>query len=210
MTPSHCRKKGVRYRYYVSQAILQSRKAGAGQVFRVPAPDIEAQIERFIRDRCRDPRGDLRPLVEARIARITVHADSISVELASPDSSQSDQPPSGQSVSLPWSKKPFRADKGVASTPQMPAPEENAKAKDAVLTAVSRARRWVDELVAGGSLADIAKQEDKTERQIRLLMPLAFLSPAAVRAILDGSQPTPADHGLSRNLCPWLGLNQQQ
>lgn len=36
MTPSHSRKKGVRCRYYVSQAVLQSRKAEAGQVFRVP------------------------------------------------------------------------------------------------------------------------------------------------------------------------------
>jgi hypothetical protein len=40
MTPSHSRKKGVRYRYYVSQAILQSRKDQAGQVF--PYDDVGA------------------------------------------------------------------------------------------------------------------------------------------------------------------------
>ena len=37
MVVSHSRKKGVRYRYYVSQAILQSRKDEAGEVFRVAA-----------------------------------------------------------------------------------------------------------------------------------------------------------------------------
>ena len=72
MTSSHSRKKGVRYRYYVSQAILQSRKGKAGQVFRVPAPDIEAQIERFLRERCRHHQGDLRALVtHSTLARAT-------------------------------------------------------------------------------------------------------------------------------------------
>src|SRR5450756_2432286 len=37
MSPSHSNKLGVRYRYYVSQAILQKRKAEAGSVARVPA-----------------------------------------------------------------------------------------------------------------------------------------------------------------------------
>jgi site-specific DNA recombinase len=36
MTPSHSRKKGVRYRYYVSQAVLQSRKSDAGKCFGYP------------------------------------------------------------------------------------------------------------------------------------------------------------------------------
>jgi hypothetical protein len=30
MSPSHANKRGVRYRYYVSQALLQNRKAEAG------------------------------------------------------------------------------------------------------------------------------------------------------------------------------------
>jgi hypothetical protein len=34
-------KRGVRYRYYVSHAILQNRKAEAGNIARVPAPEIE-------------------------------------------------------------------------------------------------------------------------------------------------------------------------
>ena len=41
MSPTHSNKLGVRYRYYVSQAILQNRKAEAGSVARVPAPEIE-------------------------------------------------------------------------------------------------------------------------------------------------------------------------
>ena len=41
MSPSHANKKGVRYRYYVSQAVLQRRKSEAGSVSRVSGPDIE-------------------------------------------------------------------------------------------------------------------------------------------------------------------------
>jgi hypothetical protein len=39
MSPTHANKKGVRYRYYVSQALLQNRKAEAGSIARVPAPE---------------------------------------------------------------------------------------------------------------------------------------------------------------------------
>ena len=186
MTPSHSRKKGVRYRYYVSQAILQSRKDQAGQVFRVPAPDIEALIERFVRDRCRDPQGDIRPLIEAQVRRITVQADSISVELL--DTGGDPASPEAQfrqMVSLPWSKKPFRAEKGI-SAPST-AQENNLRDGEAVLAAVVRARRWVDQLMAGANLAEIGKRESKGERQIRLLIPLAFLPPRQARNFVEGN-----------------------
>src|SRR5260221_14656659 len=42
MTPSHSNKAGVRYRYYVSHALLQRRKDEAGGVARVPAGQVEA------------------------------------------------------------------------------------------------------------------------------------------------------------------------
>ena len=51
MTPSHSVKKGVRYRYYVSQALLSSRPGEAGRVGRVSAPDLEGLVEEFLRKR---------------------------------------------------------------------------------------------------------------------------------------------------------------
>ena len=42
MSPSHTNKGGVRYRYYVSQAMLQNRPAGS--IGRVPATEIEALV----------------------------------------------------------------------------------------------------------------------------------------------------------------------
>jgi hypothetical protein len=44
MSPSHAAKGGRRWRYYVSQAVLQNRKHEAGSVARVPALEIEARV----------------------------------------------------------------------------------------------------------------------------------------------------------------------
>ena len=57
MSPSHANKKGVRYRYYVSQAMLQGRKDDAGSVPRVSAPDIEALIVAAVRDHLQQTRA---------------------------------------------------------------------------------------------------------------------------------------------------------
>ena len=44
MSPSHATKGGRRWRYYVSQAVLQGRKQEAGSVARVPAMEIERKV----------------------------------------------------------------------------------------------------------------------------------------------------------------------
>jgi site-specific DNA recombinase len=53
MSPSHANKKGLRYRYYVSQAVLQNRIA------RISAPDIEELVIAALRHQV----GDINPQV---------------------------------------------------------------------------------------------------------------------------------------------------
>ena len=54
LSPSHAVKNGARYRYYVSQAVLQHRDGEAGSVIRVPAREIEelvaARIAALLKD----------------------------------------------------------------------------------------------------------------------------------------------------------------
>src|SRR5882757_5189449 len=57
MSPSYSTKNGVRYRFYVSRALLKGRKADAGSTARVSATAIEAAITDFIR---REYKNDLR------------------------------------------------------------------------------------------------------------------------------------------------------
>jgi DNA invertase Pin-like site-specific DNA recombinase len=50
MSPTHANKKGVRYRYYVSQSLIKRRHPGASDTAcRVPAADLEALVEDRIR-----------------------------------------------------------------------------------------------------------------------------------------------------------------
>src|SRR5271166_5877205 len=83
---------GVRYRYYVSQAILQNRKCEAGSVSRVSGPDIEnivvAALRRAIADRnvaADDHDGDRRA-DESERDRTTTKTTNSTVAAASPDS----------------------------------------------------------------------------------------------------------------------------
>ena len=63
--------------------------------------------------------------------------------------------------------------------------------REALIATIAKARAWIDDLVSGHlkSLADIARQEGKVERHVRLLAPLAFVSPQLVSAIAAGTAP---------------------
>jgi site-specific DNA recombinase len=60
-----------------------------------------------------------------------------------------------------------------------------------LLKAVARARRWSQDLIAGRvqSIAEIAKRDGVAARYVRELMPLGFLAPETVKAIIEGHQP---------------------
>jgi len=63
--------------------------------------------------------------------------------------------------------------------------------REALLIAIAKARHRMDDLAHGraASFAMIARREGKGERHIRLLAPLAFISPRIVSALLDGTAP---------------------
>ena len=52
-------------------------------------------------------------------------------------------------------------------------------------------RKWLDEIVAGNvtSVEQIANREGYSVRQVNMIISLAFLSPALVRAAVDGRLP---------------------
>ena len=50
MSPSHARKGGIKYRYYLSSALLQGTAERAGSVRRVSAAEVEALVIRSVRE----------------------------------------------------------------------------------------------------------------------------------------------------------------
>jgi site-specific DNA recombinase len=55
MTPSHVRKRGTKYRQYLSAALLQGQPERAGGVSRIPAAEIEGVVIRSVRDHLNQP-----------------------------------------------------------------------------------------------------------------------------------------------------------
>ena len=209
MTPSHTNKRGARYRYYVSYAILQKPDGEAGNVVRISAPDIETIVVQGVRNHLDKPKGKERQgltadreLIEQHVERITVKPQAIEIMLVSEVGHGPDEHDHGISaqrrlrsdfpvvITVPWTAPVTTAKKGILHSPSF-GPTMNPDNKDILLTTIAKARAWIDDLVEGrvASFAEIAKQEGKVERHIRLLAPLAFVSPAKISHIIDGTAP---------------------
>jgi DNA invertase Pin-like site-specific DNA recombinase len=211
MTPTHTNKRGARYRYYVSHAVLQKRKEEAGSVSRVPAPEIEAIVQRAVRAHLNKNTGIVpaemngRELVERYVRGVIVWPEVVEVQvkarsgdqdakniqpgLADPSASHSeDAAPVG--LRVPWSVARVPSTKGIIHAPEE-ARTISPATRDALLMAIAKARSWIDDLVEGraASFAEIAKGEEKVERHVRFLASLAFVSPRIVSGTIERSAP---------------------
>jgi site-specific DNA recombinase len=191
MTPTHANKKGVRYRYYVSHALLQGRAGEAGSIARVSAPDVEAVVVNALRAHGdANPSASDREVVENRLERAVVEPDEITVALRLGDSAQEANPPNDPpTISIPL-RASLSLRKGLAHAPSGEQAMDESR-RSALLMAIARSKAWVDAMVKdpGTDIGAIAKQEDLAERHVRFLMPLAYLSPRVVEAIAEGRAP---------------------
>src|SRR5256712_6793518 len=87
MSPTHANKRGARYRYYVSQAVLQNKPPPPGLVSRVPAAEIEALVVAALRNHlnARGGREGLpdndRGLLERHLERVTLTPNHLELRL---------------------------------------------------------------------------------------------------------------------------------
>ena len=88
MSPSHARKQGIRYRYYVSSPLLQGQAGHAGSVRRVPAAEIEALVGQAVREHLKDSASPDGHLIRAHVARVDMQADQLVIELREPKQGQ--------------------------------------------------------------------------------------------------------------------------
>src|SRR6478609_1324900 len=75
MTPSHVRKRGIKYRYYISSALLQGQAEQAGSVSRIPADEIESLVVKTVRGRL-DESSDIENalLIHNHVVRVDVQS----------------------------------------------------------------------------------------------------------------------------------------
>ena len=93
-------------------------------------------------------------------------------------------------LQAPWTPTSSVARKGIAWRPSTKA-DLDSQTIETLLTAIAKARSWMNDLAEGRvkSFDDIALREDKVERHVRFLAPLAFVSPRIIEAIANGSAP---------------------
>jgi hypothetical protein len=212
MSPSHARKQGIKYRYYVSSSLLhgQAGQAGqAGSVRRVPAAEIEALVGRALREHLEDPtQTDDRDLISTHVVRVEVRADQLAVELKAPKHRQprergTESPPDHESskqdadrtvLHVPWRKTLSKRRREII-VPKSAAPQDThpirAETRAKLIASIARGRRWLDEIVTSVAtdVDQIAAREKCSVRKVNMTISLAFLAPDLVKAAIEGRLP---------------------
>jgi hypothetical protein len=222
MGPSHARKRGIKYRYYLSSTLLQGQPERSGTISRVPAAEIEEIVVRSVREHLKlSEQVDERNLISAHVARVEVQANQLLVKLL--PRQETDGKGAGRAVTLriSWKKVASRRRREIL-LPEggkiQHARPIRSETRATLVASIARGRRWLDELTRDPqATADgIAKRERCSPRKVNMTVSLAFLSPDLVKAAIEGRLP----HGMGvARLCDmpaeWsrqhqvLGLLQQ-
>jgi hypothetical protein len=195
MSPSHARKGGVKYRYYLSSALLQGMASGAGSVRRVPAADIEALVVRSVREHLKPVAPiDDRSLINTHVARVEVQPEQLVIHLARAKTPDRQRANGDNILNVQWRKTPSTRRREIllpAGIPPQHARPIRSETRALLVTSIARGRRWLDELLADASAnaESIAKRERCSVRQVNMTISLAFLAPDLVRAAIEGRLP---------------------
>ena len=218
MTPSHAVKNGVRYRYYISAALIQGQPDKAAKLNRVPTIEIEKLILGAVRKhlagkshhKAEAESPDLlndNELISAHVARVDVKSDHLAIQLCSKlrDSTQQDRRHSVEQdgggrrdphvLVIPWKKAPSKRPREIilpASTSSHPDSRPiRAETRAKLVSAIAKGRHWLGELITGRvtNVEQIAAAEKRTVRQVNMTISLAFLAPNLVQAAVDGRLP---------------------
>jgi DNA invertase Pin-like site-specific DNA recombinase len=195
MSPSHARKNGVRYRYYVSLPLLRGEPAHVGSVHRVSAADIEAVIGKALHQELNaPPTSDHRELVRSHVARVEVQANRLVVELQHHANPQSDDTADRRAIHIPWQKPPAKRRRAII-VPQSASSDHarpiRADARARLVAAIALGQRWLGELTSGAvtDVLAIARRERCSIRKVNMTISLAFLAPDLVKAAVEGRLP---------------------
>ena len=105
MSPTYARKSGIKYRYYLSSALLKGASEQAGSVRRISAAAVEALVIRSVREHLNLPqRIEDRSLVEAHVARVEVRPDHLMIQLAAKIAASHQNAVAHDRLRVPWQK----------------------------------------------------------------------------------------------------------
>jgi DNA invertase Pin-like site-specific DNA recombinase len=188
MSPSFSGKNGIRYRFYISSAVLRGKKAAAGSVARVAAEAIEQAIIQALRARTPDPEIDNSELLSRHLLRAQIGKSEVKLFLRVDDAREAAQSIPGRElvlvdsvVNIPWSH-----------TGLQPAPSHqngthlSEQPDQKLIQALVRAHRWAHSLARGefGSVEELASGANLHPKVVRSEIRMAFLAPEITDTVL--------------------------
>jgi site-specific DNA recombinase len=178
--PRFSSKNGVRYRFYVSSALLRGRKEGTGSVGRVSAAQIEDAVLSALASRQQTGGFEKAPLDIERIQRVIIAHDRLLIGLSGSENNDSKR-----EIRIPWSREP--------SNSAILMDQENAPdgvRNEGLIQAIVRAHAWLRQLADGTheSIEELADFNSIHPKVVRQALRLAYLSPEITSAILEGKQ----------------------
>jgi site-specific DNA recombinase len=219
MTPSYAVKNAVRYRYYISAALIQGQPDKAAKLNRVPATEIEKLILSAVRKHlARKPHNKMeaagadslndKELISAHVARVDVKRDHLAIQLSAKSERDSEAQDCWQSAEqdervhrdpnvlvVAWKKTPSKRPREIilpASISSHPDPRPiRAETRAKLVTAIAKGRHWLHELIVGTvtNVEQIAAREKCSIRQVNRTITLAFIAPTLIQAAVDGRLP---------------------
>lgn len=174
---------GQRYRYYVSKGLVRGATAAAGSGTRISADAIEQLVAAQVAERCAASWDTMSPAerrqqVRAAVERVVVGSGEVEIGFAA-----------GDVVTLRV-RLALRAG-GKTITPLEFGATKGGMPDRALVRAIVRTSHWRELLESGEARTayDLARLEQCRVSYVQRHLPLAFLSPRLVDAILEGKQP---------------------
>jgi site-specific DNA recombinase len=230
LCPTHAKKKGRRYRYYISKRLMH-QTGPTTDGWRLPAKELEVVVLRaaceFLKDERQivnalqpsesspdslrrviaraaaaadelrgEPPEHQRQLLSTLFHRIVLHSESIRIEVkrsglaglvGEPDTNITEGSEGFLDLVVPIQLKR----RGVEAKLVMQTVGERASPPDTTLVALlADAHRWIDDLAQGraASVRDLARRNHRDSGEVSRTLPLAFLAPDIVEAIVEGRQ----------------------
>ena len=203
MSPTHANKRGIKYRYYVSAALLNGQPDQTGSVHRIAAGEMEAIVLKTVRDSIKvradlpvrhnfKPNGERsdRELIDAHVQRIEVAVDELVIHIThSPDADDT-----AKILRVPWRKTASTRRRELLPTAEAFAKQNRpirSETRATLVASIARGRRYLDELLSESvaTAETIARREGVSVRKVNMTISLAFLAPALVKAAIDGTLP---------------------
>jgi hypothetical protein len=195
MTPSHARKRGVKYRYYISAKLTQALPDQAGSIGRVPANEVETIVAKAARTHFSKPGSkDDASLIRDHVVRVEVRSDRLVIELSEKAARHTNRKGRHRRIEVPWHKPPSKRRREIL-IPEDSIPESHrpirSESRALLICAIAQGRRWLDELVSrpGATVDSIARRERCSVRKVNMTLSLAFLAPSLVKAVIERRLP---------------------